>query len=355
MKKTVVILLALFFLCISNIFANNYHIEKFCEGRDPEINNHGDLAFNRKGQKINDYLYYLAAMSYIDSTGTFKLLSSPTSSGLGPHLNDNREFVWNENGIKYYNGITKTTIPGTDSYYSNPIINNNRRIVMGNGGRNMEELYVYDFNISLMTQLTNNSLADYMPMINNNNDIVWAYGYDGSATPEFEIMHYTDKTQSITQLTSNSYDDYSPRINDKGDIVWYGFDGEDWEIFYYSQEDDTITQLTDNSIYDGRPDINNNGDIVWTESVTGETQEIFRYAASTGLTEQITSGSLADMTSRPRINDYGDIVWSIYDTDDEKNYIYKAKAMNSIPEPTTLILFGLGLFGILTRRKHKII
>jgi hypothetical protein len=71
-----------------------------------------------------------------------------------------------------------------------------------------------------ITQVTNNSFADWPAQINNNGTIVYVGMKDIKNFASAEIFIYDGNT--TTQLTDNDYADMLPQINDNGEIVWVG-------------------------------------------------------------------------------------------------------------------------------------
>ena len=92
------------------------------------------------------------------------------------------------------------------------------------------------------TKITNNSVLDISPQINNLGEVVWEQ-YDGN---DYEIYYWRNGT--ATRITNNAVNDYAPRINDRSEIVWYGSDGTDYEIFIAQKDSDA----------DGVPDFRDN-------------------------------------------------------------------------------------------------
>jgi len=86
-----------------------------------------------------------------------------------------------------------------------------------------------------VTQLTNNSTADYAPQISGSN-VVW-YAFDGS---DDEIFLYDGST--TTQLTNNSTGDYDPQISGSN-VVWRSWDGSDYEIYIAVPEPTTLGMI----------------------------------------------------------------------------------------------------------------
>ena len=90
------------------------------------------------------------------------------------------------------------------------------------------EIFLYNINTGMTTQLTDNGYNDKDPQINGNN-VVWQ-GEEGNN--DWEIFHYDIKKGITTQVTSNSDDDEDPQVSKKG-IVWRSEDENDDEIHYY--------------------------------------------------------------------------------------------------------------------------
>ena len=224
-----------------------------------------------------------------------------------------------------------------------PLINADGDVVWsGNGGSGTDfEVFLYDG--SSITQLTDNSYDDTAYGINDNGYVVW-YGWDGT---DFEIFLYNGS--STDQVTDNSYDDIGygmdvipHAINSNGYIVWQGCDGGssgsceggDWEIFLY--DGSAITQLTDNSYDDDYPQINENGHVAWQgcagggdcpATYIGDGWEIFLYDGST--TVRLTDNASYD--GHPQISANGDVVWQGWDGADNEIFLYNG----STTEPLT--------------------
>ena len=99
-----------------------------------------------------------------------------------------------------------------------------------------------DNNIRI-TQITDNEIDDYLPLISGNN-LVWT-SYDYDVINSAEIYFYDGKT--TTQITDNEIDDYLPSISGFN-VAWISYDGNDEEIYFYDGK--TTTQITDNEVND---------------------------------------------------------------------------------------------------------
>ena len=56
-----------------------------------------------------------------------------------------------------------------------------------------------------------------------------------------EIYMYEWLIDWVWQITDNSYDDLNPEINNNGDIAWQGRDGSEYQILFYENDEDTIS------------------------------------------------------------------------------------------------------------------
>jgi parallel beta-helix repeat protein len=139
-----------------------------------------------------------------------------------------------QNGIYFGIGSSNNTIAG------NNITSN------GNNG-------VY-FAPSGVIGVTENTIFNYNPQINNNGKVVW-YGWDGT---DEEIFFWDGVT--TTQITNNTNNDRNPQINDNGEVVWHGVDPVDLDYEIYLWDGVTTTQITNNTNSDSYAQINNNGE-----------------------------------------------------------------------------------------------
>ncbi len=103
---------------------------------------------------------------------------------------------------------------------------------------------IYFWNGSSTTKITNNSVLDISPQINNLGEVVWEQ-YDGN---DYEIYYWNGVT--VTQITNNTFNDYAPRISDSGQIVWYGDDGTDYEIYIANMDSATTTSVVPTDHHD---------------------------------------------------------------------------------------------------------
>ena len=143
--------------------------------------------------------------------------------------------------------ITTDGNPPTLNYDIPDISGSN--IAWQSGGAS-QEIFFYDgANIS---QLTNNSLADFAPRVSGSN-VVWV-GDDGN---DFEIFFYNGS--NVIQLTNNTVKDVRPRISGSN-VVWESGTGTNMEfMFFYGS---TVSNISNNSVVDSIPEISGSN-VVW--------------------------------------------------------------------------------------------
>ena len=147
------------------------------------------------------------------------------------------------------------------------------------------------------------------PVINNNGHIAWDEYLTPTAPETAEVFLYDG--DMVHRLTHNDWVDEFPQIADNGDVVWYGqFDIDDSEIFLYQGTSDPAA-LTANDYHDARFSINNNGYVTWVGDVDPQSgfAEIMLYDGVTS--ERIYPQHLGDPF--PIINDNDYVVWSGYE------------------------------------------
>lgn len=348
MESLIICTLFICNLSIKSASASEYFITNYTQitndtynDNNPHSNNNNELVWSK--QLSTDAEIY----TLLSGQETPQQITSNEGSNHVPRISD-------QGMIVYYNVSGKRARYFTDGQSYNivnvisafPDINSNNQIAyMGYiSGANNFDIYIKD-----NKRLTSNVNPDYKPSINSNSDVAWElwdYMYD--RTDGCEIYLYNNEYDSVYRITNNSICDTVPNLNDNGQIVWYGKSlsaGDDYEIYLYDYQIDSggnlngsLTQITDNEFDDFYPIINNNGDIVWFayDSDEGD-RELFLYRD--GLIHQITDNQVDD--KNPFINDNGLIVWSQYDAIDGDYEILAGYAEKPISEPSTLLLFSL--------------
>ena len=171
------------------------------------------------------------------------------------------------------------------------------------------EIFNYNLDSGVTTQLTNNSSNDTNPNISGNR-AVWL-GNNG------QILATDLSSDATTEIATNAVEEQSLGLD--GDrLVWLGTDGNgDREIFLYDFALEATTQITDNRVNESNLQIAGNY-LVW-DAVGGEDggsdREIFAYDLETNNTLQITTNSVEDDTPQVSTNQ---IVWSGVDENGDR-------------------------------------
>jgi len=346
----------------------------------PVTNQNGDIAWTKRHGRYSD-VYFFNSQDKSISQLSYNL--NPVGSYAGARLNSNGDVAWDNSGSggiwMRQNGITKQiTADGSSTfdveinskgdaifvgpapagnsnalyYYSNGVtkyigggverakISDNGDAVWESGG----SIYLYhNGNTSLLHPSTPSSLNgyDFKADINNNGQVVWATQNDGYNSRGSSVYFYDGVNAPYILNPSSPYSSLSgpngpgPQIDNNGHIVWE-VNGIGGGIYYFDGA--KITQLTDN-INDRFPQIYDSK-IVWQQS-----GNIYYWGG-----EDIMQISTTGYSTNPHIMG-NNIVWSSWDGVD--NEIFRATP-NVVPEPTSMLLFGLGGMGMaFMKRKRK--
>ncbi len=147
-------------------------------------------------------------------------------AGYEPDLNDKGKVVWigaDVNTVMYYDGTTVAQFGSTPEHNfsdGRPLINNKGQILYQNGrfllsGQTFSSLSFFDNGHTTVIPTT---LADVgiTADLNDKGQFVWTTGRAESSRGE--IFLYDNGV--VTQLTNNTVTDYDPKINNKGEMVW---------------------------------------------------------------------------------------------------------------------------------------
>ncbi len=215
----------------------------------------------------------------------------------------------------YFGGpfISNVAITNNDENDTNPEISGSSVVWSGwddnepDGLADNYEIYLWDYDTGLTTQITNDAAADMHPSISGDY-VVWLSDRDG----DFDV-YFWDRTdpETITNVSDSIADEYEPDISgskvvwrhkyqiylwdavtpeiapvpvtdplDPSDgaaarepaisgsnVVWKGWDGSDQEIYFW--DGSTTTQVTDNDVDDETPDVYD-FDVVWSNDEDGD-------------------------------------------------------------------------------------
>ncbi len=156
-----------------------------------------------------------------------------------------------------------------------------------------------------LTRITDDSVRDAFPDINDHGTIVWSRRVGPNRT--FEMAMWRDG--EITILTDNAFDESSPHVNNLDHVVWNQFTKQgctESDIFFFNGE--TTTRITNDGFSNQGETMNDRDEIVWTRYnfCVGPWQaETMLYSG--GKTTQLTTGG--GQIQVPDINNQTVVVW----------------------------------------------
>ena len=232
-------------------------------------------------------LFFLLPISFLSGQDIFKITDNslpdekPVVSG--------QYVAWRGYDGDYeiygYNLETGVTTQITDNTVSDgePQICNNFVVWDRSDGADTE-VFLYDMVSGVTTQITDNSFYhDFNPVVSNHY-IAWL----GTYADDFEVYGYSMETGEITRITDNSFNDQGLKISGPN-LVWMG----NGHIFWYNFETGMTAQLTQGAGNRQNPDISGNS-VVWQGMDSEGDSEIFAHNLSTGVTIQVTDNALWD-------------------------------------------------------------
>jgi hypothetical protein len=186
-----------------------------------------------------------------------------------------------------------------------PRINNCGQIVFSKvvdqSGTLVTEIFLYDN--GQVNRITDNSVADAHPDVNDAGTIVWTHEADGFGGGT--VARYENGT--ITLLAPG----FTPVINNLGHVAWIRYNDQgcwdvDAAVFFYDRQ--TIQQITDYSTSNQGVSINDLDDLVWTRydfCVNPWESDVMLYRGE--VTTPLTTGEIEPRG--PDLNNLGIAAW----------------------------------------------
>jgi len=217
--------------------------------KDPDINDNGEIIwrFGDGGQGPDGIMSNDRGLIYSEQGGSINPYYNTH------RINNNGEIVWSRPlwPIGYRAEEIWSNIRGRLTY--SPEYTINRQTAINDEGEVVYRCYmgatgnIIDILSTEQGFITDDSLWQSYPDINNSGEVVWEEGG--------EIWSNTKG-----RITTNGL---HPSINNSGEIVWEYFDGNDYEIY-----SNIRGQITDNDVNDNMPHINDSGAITWLSNNT---------------------------------------------------------------------------------------
>ncbi len=193
----------------------------------PKINNNGLVVWegNMKFEGPDIYLYDGASVSTL------------TTRGLSPQINDSDQVVWSES---------------VDDYWGS-------------------EIFLYEAGTAVPISLTLGH--DEKPRIADNGHVTWMADMVEGGLPHYLQIYLYDGTET-KRISEGTHNCWYPQIGGNGHVAWHGIDYPDFELFVWDGAQ--VHRLTDDLMGDDEdPRINADGVVVW-ESWDGSDHEIWR-------------------------------------------------------------------------------
>lgn len=263
-----------------------------------------------------------AAVLLYDGTATIQLSNNAT----GKSAISGSNAVWSGfDGSDYevflYNIDTGVTTQLTDNSWSDvsPQISGSH-VVWVHCDSVGCEVFLHNIDTVVTTQLTYDATGKQWPR-NSGSNVVWTNRICSEGTCLVAEFFYDGDTQSIIQLSDyhpeGPYGFGDPQISGSN-VVWRSWDGNDYEIFLYDGSTGTTIQLTNNTEMDTVPQISGSS-VVWCnmEIGPGAVTTILLYDGATTipLTDE------GDDPWGPQISG-SNVVWLNWDGNDGDIFLY---------------------------------
>jgi hypothetical protein len=264
------------------------------------------------------------ALSY-----TFQQLTFDNVDHLGISVSSSGEVIWNQEvgGSYQINSLSRGQLTPNDgwSYYDGDV-NVNGELVC-NRAKMFTGNYIYS---NLRGMIAGGSEVS-RARISDSGEVIWRYYYGYGWQYHFQ---------------SNLRGDIADGANNEADIT------SDGEVLYtkwvYPGDIKLFSTLSGELPYPAEvPRINNNGEIIWSQGVKVGNQEYRQIFSS--VNGQVTNFYEGSGVGMGDIDEFG----NIYFSQRQGSYyqVFRASPQSVVPEPSSLLLLGLG--GFLFRRRRR--
>jgi hypothetical protein len=191
-------------------------------------------------------------------------------------------------------------------FLSVPDINNLGEIVWQET-RSATDSNIYLYREGEVTKISDESLFNIRPVINNTGTIAWI-ATDDTSNAEFDlVLHRNGVPTTIFGLPSGEVE---PDINDVGQVVWtHVFQGEPGHFGIFLYDGQTVEEVSPSDLGNQSPRINNAGDVLWNEVD-------FTVSPSTAKIKLRSNGVITDLSDGvgrpavPDMNEQGQVIWT---------------------------------------------
>ena len=195
-------------------------------------NAHGDIVWSGNDPSGTDTVIYrydatsrtVAQITPVDGLTDAYPVAGPTG-----------DVIWAKGTDLYYyyaaTGVTMYVARGPWVGSGNFMANGDVIFLSTDATNTYNEVYVYKVATGQLVDISNTPTnVKWWYWFNTNGDITWRMGGSGADPAGGDIFVYQAATGTVDRLTNDTLEDNVPVINDKGEVVWIHFDGNDYEI-----------------------------------------------------------------------------------------------------------------------------